>query len=103
MLWLIGIAVAIVIWSACPPAFFQGDVMKYAAIAAALALAGCAPTMQDFQAQCQSYGFTYGSERFASCMQNETLAYRAQVGAALNAMATDNAIMMNTNFYHGPR
>lgn len=54
-------------------------------------VAACEPTMQDFADRCAGYGFQPGTEAMATCLQNETLAYKQRESAALAAAAQANA------------
>lgn len=61
--------------------------MRVSYLLALLPLAACAPTTEQFAANCQSYGFAPGTVEMARCVQSEQMAYRQNMQAALASMS----------------
>jgi hypothetical protein len=60
--------------------------MRVVSAVLVLALAGCASIGEQWQARCASYGFTPGTDAFANCIQQESLAYHQATHQAITDM-----------------
>jgi len=74
-------------------------------IAALIVLAGCAsaPTVEQFAAACDAYGFERGTTDFANCMQRSVESYQYDRRAYAGQMQNAGAIMMQAGQQLQPR
>jgi hypothetical protein len=73
-----------------------------AAALTVLALTGCASWQELAANNCLYYGYTPGTDGFASCAQSEVMAMRNQYESALDRMAAASAASQAQGSYETP-
>jgi hypothetical protein len=67
-----------------------------------LALTGCASWQELAANNCAYYGFTPGTDGFASCAQSEVMAMRAQYENAMDRLVATSAAPPSQGSYQTP-